>query len=103
MGIEPATCGLQNRCSTIELRRQAHYIISLRLQSQVNDVETADIAMYPRTRWRSDSKRATSVLWGTLCYIIGGSRLLVKSHRKISVQDSVQALDLASAVLAPYP
>ena len=29
MGIEPATCGLQNRCSAVELRQQTHDTVSV--------------------------------------------------------------------------
>ena len=29
MGIEPATCGLQNRCSAVELRQQTQDTISV--------------------------------------------------------------------------
>ncbi len=60
MGIEPATCGLQNRCSAVELRQQTQDTISVtkRIIQQafryVNAKRSSNMKIQPK---QSDTKQ----------------------------------------------
>ena len=64
MGIEPATCGLQNRCSAVELRQQTLDTISVTKRIIQQDIRYVNAKKNSNTKilpTQSGNRRRTPV------------------------------------------